>query len=100
MADAFKPCCLTAFQWDGTPEGREGVLNGLPAYVAGSNPDAAVLYVHDALGWQFKNARLLADCYAREVCSARFLYSKLVVSCFGRHALLAPAPLTPPAPQS
>ncbi|KAF2626716.1 dienelactone hydrolase family protein [Macroventuria anomochaeta] len=69
MADStntFKPCCLTSFQWDGTPEGREEKLAGLPTYVTGDNPKAAVLYVHDALGWQFGNARLLADHYATE----------------------------------
>lgn len=70
MADStsmFKPCCLTSFQWDGTPSGREERLAGSPTYVTGDNPKAAVLYVHDALGWQFVNARLLADHYAKEV---------------------------------
>ncbi|KAJ4349318.1 hypothetical protein N0V95_004686 [Ascochyta clinopodiicola] len=69
MADSwtvFKPCCLTSFQWGGTPSGREEKLAGLPTYVTGDNRDKAVLYVHDALGWQFGNARLLADHYARE----------------------------------
>jgi hypothetical protein len=70
--NTFKPCCVTGFQWDGTPEGREEVLNGLPTYVTGSNPERAVLYVHDALGWRWKNARLLADCYAREVGACSF----------------------------
>lgn len=64
---SFAPCCLTSFQWNGTPEGREETLGNLQTYVTGSNPHAAVLYVHDALGWQFRNARLLADHYAREV---------------------------------
>lgn len=68
--NTFKPCCVTGFMWDGAPEGREEVLDGLPTYVTGDNPDKAVLYVHDALGWRWKNARLLADCYAREVGAA------------------------------
>ncbi|KAF9691295.1 hypothetical protein EKO04_010645 [Ascochyta lentis] len=68
MADSttFKPCCLTSFQWDGTPAGREEKLAGLPTYVTGNNPHKAVLYIHDALGWRFRTARLLADSYARE----------------------------------
>lgn len=63
----FHPCCLTSFQWGGEAEGREEQLTGLPTYVTGDNKERAVLYVHDALGWGFKNARLLADHYAREV---------------------------------
>lgn len=35
-------------------------------YITGSNINAAVLYVHDALGWKFDNARLLADHFAKE----------------------------------
>ncbi|UPX19710.1 uncharacterized protein EKO05_0009964 [Ascochyta rabiei] len=69
MADStttFRSCCLTSFQWGGLPSGREEKVAGLPAYVTGDNSDKAVLYVHDALGWRFGNARLLADHYARE----------------------------------
>lgn len=62
----FSSCCLQSFDWEGTPTGHESTLADLPTYVTGSNPDAAVLYIHDALGWQFKNARLLADHLAKE----------------------------------
>ena len=64
--NTFAPCCLKGFAWDGTPSGHEGTLSKNPTYITGTNPDAAVLYVHDALGWDFTNARLLADHFARE----------------------------------
>ncbi|KAK0727631.1 Alpha/Beta hydrolase protein [Lasiosphaeria miniovina] len=61
-------CCLRAFEWDGTPAGTVSTIPGTnhAAYVTGNNPSAAVLYLHDILGWTFPNARLLADHYARE----------------------------------
>lgn len=74
----FKPCCLTSFQWDGKPSGREDKLAGLPTYITGNNSSAAVLYIHDALGWKFSNARLLADHYAQEVCMPLYYFSSLV----------------------
>jgi dienelactone hydrolase len=51
----FSTCCLKHFSWDGTP-----------TYITGTNTNAAVLYIHDALGWRFDNARLLADHFAKE----------------------------------
>lgn len=66
-------CCLKAFEWDGTPAGRIEKLAGNDVYVAGDNPDAAVLIVHDLLGWTFPNARLLADHYAREANATVYL---------------------------
>jgi dienelactone hydrolase len=71
MADSntnkpFSSCCLKHFAWDGSPSGHESTLAGNPTYITGSNPDAAVLYIHDALGWKFSNARLLADHFAQE----------------------------------
>jgi|SRR5690242_537417 len=69
----FAPCCLTSFEWDGKPLGREKEVAGLPTYVTGDNKEKAVLYVHDALGWEFKNARVLADHYAREVDCSQLL---------------------------
>ncbi|KAK2792686.1 hypothetical protein FQN51_001605 [Onygenales sp. PD_10] len=63
---SFSSCCLKGFEWDGTPAGRIGKLGGNDAYITGDNPDRAVLHIHDAFGWTFPNARLLADHYARE----------------------------------
>jgi hypothetical protein len=63
----FKACCLKSFKWDGIAAGREGEIDGLPTYISGDGTGAAVLIVHDGLGWKFGNARLLADHYAREV---------------------------------
>ncbi len=59
-------CCLKGFKWNGTPTGRVGKLGNNDAYITGDNPDAAVLYIHDILGWSFTNARLLADHFAAE----------------------------------
>ncbi|KAK3685305.1 dienelactone hydrolase [Podospora appendiculata] len=68
-------CCLKAFEWDGAPTGTETTIPGTaqPAYVTGSNQDAAILVVHDLFGWTFPNNRLLADHYAREVGATVYL---------------------------
>lgn len=63
----MRDCCLKGFPWDGEPKGREAKLAGRACYVVGSDEDAAVLVVHDALGWTFGNTRLLADQYAEEI---------------------------------
>lgn len=60
-------CCLKGFEWEGTPTGTDGKLGANDAYIAGTNPDAAVLLVHDLYGWRFPNVRLLADHWAREL---------------------------------
>ncbi|KAI9689362.1 MAG: hypothetical protein M1822_010013 [Bathelium mastoideum] len=52
--------------WEGSPKGHVGQLANNQAYIAGDNLDAAVLLIHDLLGWTFPNIRLLADHYARE----------------------------------
>ncbi|KAH9216972.1 dienelactone hydrolase [Leptodontidium sp. 2 PMI_412] len=59
-------CCLKGFEWDGTPTGSIGKLANNDTYITGSNPDVAILVVHDLLSWNFPNIRLLADHYARE----------------------------------
>lgn len=63
---SFDPCCFKGFRWEGTPTGRISKLANNDVYITGDNPDRAVLYIHDALGWTFNNARLLADHYAQE----------------------------------
>ncbi|AEO56622.1 hypothetical protein MYCTH_2301730 [Thermothelomyces thermophilus ATCC 42464] len=68
--NTISSCCLRASLWEGTPTGTETKLAGVPnpTYVARppTPSRAALLYVHDMLGWTFPNARLLADAYARE----------------------------------
>lgn len=59
-------CCFKGFKWNGQPTGRVGKLGNNNAYITGNNPDVAILYVHDLLGWTFTNARLLADHFAEE----------------------------------
>ena len=63
---SFGLCCIKAFKWDGTPTGRTDKIGNNDTYITGDNPDRAILFVHDLLGWTFPNARLLADHYARE----------------------------------
>ncbi|KAL1971788.1 hypothetical protein VTN31DRAFT_1876 [Thermomyces dupontii] len=58
--------CLQGFEWDGVPMGHVGHLANHDVYITGDNPDAAILFITDLLGWKFKNARLLADHFARE----------------------------------
>jgi dienelactone hydrolase len=60
-------CCLKGFEWEGTPVGQVGKLANLDSYITGSNPNVAILLIHDLLSWEFPNIRLLADHYAREV---------------------------------
>ncbi|KAK0636040.1 dienelactone hydrolase [Bombardia bombarda] len=71
MATTTPPCCLRIpFTWDGTPTGTVATIPGTghPTYVtAHTNPRAAVLLIHDLVGWTFPNLRLLADHYAREI---------------------------------
>lgn len=69
----MQDCCRTGFQWNGTPTGKEGKLADNNAYIVGDNPDRAILFVHDALGWQLNNTRLLADHYAKEVGATVYL---------------------------
>jgi dienelactone hydrolase len=48
--NTFPPCCLKHFTWSATATATT----------------SAVLYIHDALGWTFPNARLLCDHFAKE----------------------------------
>ncbi|KIW20476.1 hypothetical protein PV08_01051 [Exophiala spinifera] len=61
-----KECCYKGFFWDKTPVGREDTLAGYPTYITGTNPDAALMIIHDMFGWTFLNTRVLADFYAKE----------------------------------
>ena len=38
-------CCLSGFQWDGTPLGVEGKIANNKAYVVGGNEKVAILVV-------------------------------------------------------
>ncbi|KAI5922452.1 putative hydrolase [Camillea tinctor] len=64
--EGYSSCCVQGFNWEGTPEGHETKLGEANTYVTGSNPDVAVLVIHDLFGWKFNNLRLLADHYAKE----------------------------------
>jgi len=75
MTSPVPPCCLKSFHWSGTPSGTESTLPGTSnrVYIAGTNPSAAVLIIHDLLGWTFPNARLLADHFASEINATVYL---------------------------
>ncbi|CAF9928030.1 MAG: hypothetical protein HETSPECPRED_006733 [Heterodermia speciosa] len=60
-------CCLTGFEWSGTPVGKETKLANNDTYVTGTDKDVAVLLIHDIYGWTFNNTRLLADHFAKEI---------------------------------
>ena len=66
-------CCRTGFQWNGTPIGKEGTLAENKAYITGDSLDRAILFCHDALGWELNNTRLLADHFAKEVGATVYL---------------------------
>jgi dienelactone hydrolase len=66
-------CCFQGFEWEGTPRGHIGKLANNEAYITGDNPDVALLYIADLLGWTFPNALLLADHYAREINATVYL---------------------------
>ncbi|KUJ12522.1 alpha/beta-hydrolase [Mollisia scopiformis] len=60
-------CCVRGSLWQGTPSGRETTLSKNKSYRTGSNKDVTILFIHDAYGWTFRNIRILADAYAKEV---------------------------------
>ncbi|KAJ4373630.1 hypothetical protein N0V86_007773 [Didymella sp. IMI 355093] len=107
MTAAFEPCCLTAFPWDGTPEGREEVLSGLPTYAnvtvfipdffGGESLDATAIlqgrwHDLDLAGFSARNARSVRE--PEIFAAARTLrasgYRKLgsIGFCFGGWAVL------------
>eukprot|EP00667_Euglena_gracilis_P010175 EG_transcript_10352 len=63
--DGLCPDCTSGSVWTGQPRGREEAIGGLQVYVAAPaevrDPTAAILHIHDIMGFRFPNARLLAD---------------------------------------
>ena len=60
-------CCLSGFQWEGTPNGQETKLAENNSYMIGEGSEVAILVIADLFGWTFVNTRLLCDAYAKEV---------------------------------
>lgn len=62
------PDCFRGHNHDGQPRGEAAVVHGLNTYVTEpSTPEAVrgiIVVIPDAFGWEFANARLLADRYA------------------------------------
>ncbi|KAK4163090.1 putative hydrolase [Cladorrhinum sp. PSN259] len=84
-------CCLHGFKWDAEPLGREDKINNQNCYVTGSNPDVAIIVIHDLYGWTFGNTRVLADQYAAEVGATVYIPD------FFGGAVLSPALINNPA---
>lgn len=70
---SIERCCISGFDWNGTPTGSEDELAGVKTYVTGGNTNRAILVIHDLFGWKFNNLRLLADHYAKEVDATVYL---------------------------
>jgi hypothetical protein len=64
-------CFLGTLRGDIDPTGVVEMLYGLPTYVArpeaGKDPTGIVVIVPDAMGWELRNTRALADAYARRI---------------------------------
>lgn len=91
---ALSKCCYTGFQWSGTPVGKEGKLANNPTYITGSNPDVAVLLVHDLFGWKFPNLRLLADHFASEINATVYMPDLYVLPAVSVSSVQLSVPLT------
>lgn len=74
MSDAagiapIKSCCVSGHLHEGTPEGSQQTLHGLPTYViepkngAGAKTGTTVVFLTDIFGFKLTNTRLLADEY-------------------------------------
>jgi hypothetical protein len=59
--------CVKGSRWEGEPAGNIVKLGDLDAYKSGDDSEVAILLIHDAFGWTFRNLRLLADHYARAI---------------------------------
>jgi hypothetical protein len=62
----IKSCCVSGHLHEGTLEGSQQTLHGLPTYVAEAKGDAkkagtTVVFLTDIFGFELKNTRLLAD---------------------------------------
>ena len=69
LAMSVSKCCITGFEWEGEPSGRTVPFptTSNQAYVTGSSSSAAILFICDLFGWEFRNNRLLADHLAQAV---------------------------------
>ncbi|MCJ1286538.1 hypothetical protein MMC26_005884 [Xylographa opegraphella] len=69
--------CITGSLHEGTPTGRVETIHGLPTYIteppSGQAPKGIIIFIPDAVGWDFVNNRLLADKYAKGTNSRVYL---------------------------
>lgn len=63
----IKSCCVSGHLHEGTPEGSQQTLHGLPTYVVEPKSGAevktgtTVVFLTDIFGFELTNTRLLAD---------------------------------------
>lgn len=69
----MQKCCVSGFNWKGTPKGKIERFADHEVYISGSNKERAILYIHDGYGWEFSNNRLLADHLADELDATVYL---------------------------
>lgn len=69
FAMSVSKCCVTGSEWEDEPTGRTVPFptNSNQAYVTGSSSSAALLFICDLFGWEFRDNRLLADHLAQAV---------------------------------
>lgn len=85
MSTKLSSCCVSGHLHSGTPEGKDGEVGGVPAYITGSNDKKTLVFIPDIFGYKLpvsvtlkklavdvltlfrglQNVRLLADEYAK-----------------------------------
>lgn len=61
-------CCLSGKVHEGTPVGKVEKVGDLETYISAPKDGSkakTIIFIVDIFGWEFKNARLLADNYAK-----------------------------------
>ncbi|KAK4171087.1 Alpha/Beta hydrolase protein [Triangularia setosa] len=71
QAPFCKDCFTGTLRGDITPIGTEQTVHNVPSYVSlppdGAQSLGTVVIISDALGWNLRNTRVLADAYARRI---------------------------------
>lgn len=88
LATMSCPDCAKGGLHEGVPVGREEVLHGLPTYITdpppGTQIKGQIVYLPDALGWKFKNSRILVSQYLCIVLDLARIFTKrrIVSNCY------------------
>jgi hypothetical protein len=52
MSTKLSPCCVSGHLHDGTPEGTDGTVAGLSAYITGNNDKKVIIFITDIFGYK------------------------------------------------